>query len=56
MELYTRTLEVKEVIHCLSVIWIWMTSSMAMMEGIGKVEHEEIQRAKEMGVKESVDC
>ena len=55
-ELCTRTHKVEEVSHCPSVIWIWMTLSLATAEGIGEVGHEEIRRAKGMGAGESVVC
>ena len=43
-------------IQWLSEIWIWMTSLLSMTEGVGEVGHEEIQRARETGVGESVIC
>ena len=41
-----RTREVEEVIHCPSMTWIWMTSSLATEEGVGEEGCEEIQRAR----------
>ena len=48
-ELCTRTLKAEEVIHCPLVIWISMTSSSSMAEGIGDAGHEEVSMAKEWG-------
>ena len=55
-ELWSRTLEVEEVIHCPLVIWIQMTSSSFTAEGIGEAACEEISRAKGMVAGELVVC
>ena len=55
-EFWTRTLEADEVIQWPSEIRIWMTFSLSMVEGIGEVGCEEIQRAKGMGEGELVVC
>ena len=40
-ERWTKTCEDEEVIHWPSVIWIWITSSLSMVEGAGEVGRED---------------